>query len=136
MKSIRGRLKQRLQRSSSEDGFTLVEMVIAIPISILMLGLVFSTIGVAVGLLGQVQATAAASRVVNSTMDQLANPRTCAEIDRIVAQRKAANATEAYEMSFSSYSCEKSKRFPVIIEVKDKETGKLYFSQMVNLVAM
>lgn len=136
MRTVKDRLKQRLRHSSSEDGFTLVEMVIAIPITVLMLGLVFASIGIAVGLMGQVQSSAGASRALNSTMDDLSTAKTCPEIDRMVNQRISTNATQEFEMNFSSYSCLKGKSFPLTIDVKEKGTGKLYLSQTVSLAAM
>lgn len=129
------RRKARASAASDESGMTMVEMVIAIPIVFLILGLVFSTIGVTIGLMGQVTESAAAARSATSAMDQLSEARNCAEVAAIVSSKQIPEADSKTVLSFD-YECSEIGQFPMSIEVRNVETDKLYYSKALTLAVM
>lgn len=138
---MKANLLRRSKRRSSvdESGFTLVEMVVAIPVVLLVLGIVFSSIGVTIGLMAQVTEGAGASRIANNAMDQLSAARNCAEISAVVNTLSAANYDSSYLLSFPSFTsttCKANLAFPVSFDVKDRSSNTTYYSETVTLLAV
>ena len=128
--------KRRRASAADESGFTLIEIVIAIPIVFLVLGLVLSSVGVTLGLMGQVTKSAGAARTATAVVDELDSARSCAEIRYIVNRATAANADEKYAVSFSEYSCAPRVPFRLDLEVKEAAGSRVYFSKSMTLAAM
>lgn len=128
--------KRRRASAADEAGFTLIEIVIAIPIVFLVLGLVLSSVGVTLGLMGQVTKSAGAARTATAVVDELDSARSCAEIGYIVNRATAANADEKYAVSFAEYSCTDRIPFELELTVKEAESNRVYFSKNMTLAAM
>ena len=128
--------KRRRASAADESGFTLIEIVVAIPIVFLVLGLVFSSVGVSLGLMGQVTKSAGAARTAIAVVDELDSARSCAEVRSIVNRATAANAHEKYAVSFSEYSCTDRTPFKLELTVKEAESNRVYFSKSMTLAAM
>lgn len=125
------------RRASSDDsGFTMVEMVVAIPIVLLVLGLVFTSIGVTAGLMGQVTKGAGSARVGSSLTDQLSAARNCAEAGTVITAASASTYSEKFAVSFPTpYSCVDGKPWSISFEIKDKAKGKSYYAKKITLVS-
>lgn len=125
MKLIRS-LKARLRSSRAEDsGFTMIELVVAIPLSIILLGTVLSTIGFTIALQRDVSMQIGADRVSTAISDKADYVRNC--VDLKVALRDAVAAANPDYTATTSYSgCVDGKPTNVSITVKDSATGKLY----------
>jgi len=137
MKAHSSARKMRKLTSEDEAGFTMIEMVIAIPIVFLVLGMVFSSVGVTIGLMGEVTKGAGASRVASATVDRIAAARNCAEVKTIVTTVTASNYDSNYQLSFPGFltnTCVPNGSFPLTIDVKDKEKGKSYYSKALTMV--
>lgn len=129
--------KRRRASAAEESGFTLIEIVVAIPIVFLVLGLVLSSVGVTLGLMGQVTKSAGAARIATAVVDELDSARSCAEVRYIVNRATAANADEKYAVSFSGYSsCTDRTPFELELTVKEAESNRVYFSRTMTLAAM
>lgn len=131
--------KRRRASAAEESGFTLIEIVVAIPIVFLVLGLVLSSVGVTLGLMGQVTKSAGAARTATAVVDELDSARSCAEVHSIVNRATAANADEKYAVSFSGYkynSCTDRTPFELELTVKEAESNRVYFSRTMTLAAM
>ncbi len=126
--------KRRRASAADESGFTLIEIVVAIPIVFLVLGLVFSSVGVSLGLMGQVTKSAGAARTAIAVVDELDSARSCAEIGYIVDRVTAASANEKYAVSFAKYSC--TDPLKLELTVKEAESNRVYFSKSMTLAAM
>jgi len=127
--------KRRKPTSEDEAGFTVVEMVIAIPIVFLVLGLVLTSVGVTVGLMGDITKSAGASRVASATVDKLGAARNCVEVRSIITSASASTYDSKYQLSFGSYTCSANSSFPLTINVKDKVKSKLYYTKSLTLAA-
>lgn len=128
--------KRRRSSQSDESGMTLVEMVIAIPITFLILGLVLATVGVIVGLMGQVTESAGAARAGTSAIEELATARSCAELNMIATNQEATDAEDRFQLSYDYLCMPDKSSFPVNIEVRDIESDKLYYSKTITLAAV
>lgn len=128
--------KRRAASAASEGGFTMVEMVIAIPVVFLVLGLVLSSVGITIGLMGQVASSAGAARVANSVMDELNSVRSCPELSRVLSELTASSGNENFAVSFSGYSCSEEMGFPLTVEVREVDSAKLKYSKTLTLAAM
>jgi len=136
MKSDRPTGRTRRSVSSDESGFTLIEMVIAIPIVLLLLGLVFTSIGVTVGLMGQVTQGAGAARVASSAMDQLSAARNCAELRSVATTLTGSNYNERYLLSVPAFTCTDNAPVTLSFEVKDRQKNDTYYSKTITLTAV
>ena len=128
--------KRRRALAADESGFTIIEIVIAIPIVFLVLGLVLSSVGVTLGLMGQVTKSAGAARTATAVVDELDSARSCAEIKYIINQAKAADPDSNYTVSFSEYSCTPRVPFPLKLDVREADGTRVYFSKSMTLAAM
>lgn len=139
MKHFRS-MRDRLRASRSEEGgFTMVELIVAIPLTILLLGTVMSTIGVAVGLQSQVTTKVTASREANSFIDQMNTARNCPELNSIIKAR-LADTTNKYTVTLGSYntasSCVNGKPVTFPFVLKTASDNHIYYSRTITLVAM
>jgi len=132
-------LRARLRAKRSDDsGFTMVELVIAIPISILILGTVFATIGTAIILQSQVTSRVSASRAGTTFVDQISEARSCPELNYIL-KNKAADATGQFSYNFGNYAysdCVAGKSVLVPVKLIDRTDGLAYYNQTLTLAAM
>lgn len=129
--------KRKLKRSSADEaGFTIVEMVVAIPVTFLILGLVFASIGVTVGLMGQVTSGAGAARLASQVQDELSAARNCAQVSSIISKRTTVAADDKFLVSFGTYVCVEGKSFPLEISVKQPNDDRTYFSKKLTLMAV
>lgn len=132
MKSSLNRLRRRLQ-SRDEAGFTLIEMVIAIPLTMLYLGVILTTVGVTNALLAQINASAGAVRVASSTVDELSQSNSCAELSMAMAQIASDNA-DKFSVVFGDFSCERGTSFSVELTISSKDgAGNPYYSNWITL---
>lgn len=136
LRSLRDRL--RVARAE-ENGFTMVELVIAIPVTILLLGTVMVSIGVAVGLQSQVTTKIAASREANNFIDQMNTARNCPELNYIIRTR-LENTTSKYIVSLGSYSltssCVNGKPVTVPFTLRTASDNHVYYNRTITLAAM
>lgn len=128
--------KRRRASAADESGFTLIEIVIAIPIVFLVLGLVLSSVGVTLGLMGQVTKSAGAAHAAVSVVDELDSARSCGEIRSIIDRAKVTAPDDSYAVSFSEYSCAPRVPFRLDLEVKEAAGSRVYFSKSMTLAAM
>lgn len=132
MRSSLNRLRQRLQ-SRDEAGFTLIEMVIAIPLTMLYLGVILTTIGVTNSLLAQINASAGAVRVASSAVDELSESASCAELSMAMGQI-ASNNADRFAVEFGEFSCERGTSFPVELTISSNNgAGTPYYSNKITL---
>jgi type II secretory pathway pseudopilin PulG len=136
MKSDRSTRRKRSRASEDESGFTLVEMVVAIPVTLLILGLLFTSVGVTVGLMGQVTKGAGSARVASSVMDQLSAARNCTDIRAVTSTLTATNYNERYAVSIPSFSCTDNSPVTLSFDVKDREKNATYYSKTVTLAGV
>jgi len=132
-------LKDRLKASRSEEsGFTMIELVVSIPITILIFGTVFATIGTAILLQTQVTEQVVASRTGRDLVDQLSATRNCTELNSLLAA-KAADTSTDFAVSFGNYtysSCVNGKTVIVPVILKGRDDNRVYYNQTLNLAAM
>ena len=126
---------QRRWRSRGEEGFTLIEMVVAIPIAFLILGLVVASAGVTVSLMGQVTNSAGAAKAATVAMDQLSEARNCAEVKYIADRQSVPAADSKFKLNFT-YTCSKGTSFPLTVDVKENGGDKVLFTKKLTLAAM
>lgn len=138
MKFVRS-LRDRLKSSRSEEsGFTMLELVVSIPITILIFGTVFATIGSAILLQAQVTNQVVASREADNFVDSISAARNCPELNYLLTT-KANDTSGQFAFSFGSYaysSCVNGKPVKVPVLMKSRTDGKTYYNQTLNLVAM
>jgi len=132
-------LRDRLKASRSEEsGFSMLELVVSIPITILIFGTVFATIGSAILLQTQVTNQVVASQEANNFVDSVSAARNCPELNAILTA-KANDTSGQFIFSFGSYaysSCVNGKPVKVPVLMKGSSDGKIYYNQNLNLVAM
>lgn len=130
MKFIRS-LKARLRSSRTEDsGFTMIELVVAIPLSIILLGTILSTVGFTVALQRDVSMQIGADRVATAISDKADYARNCVDL-KVTLRNAVAAANPDYTATTSYSGCADNKSTTVSITVKDSTTGKLYDSRSI-----
>lgn len=129
--NLSARRKRKLN-SADESGFTMIEMVVAIPIVFLILGLVFTSVGITVSLMGQVSKNAGAAKVANTAVDRLSAARNCAEVQSVVNAMKSTTYNDDYIFSLSG-TCTESTYFPLSLELKSIEDNRVYYSKTMTL---
>lgn len=125
MKLVRS-IRERLRSSrSDESGFTLVEMVIAIPLTTLILGLVFLSIGVAVNLQKDVTLQSGSSRVANTLSDKLDGSRNCTDL-RVAVRDALAEVDPKFVATVGGYTCNYGKVNKLSITVQAAGDTRVY----------
>lgn len=128
--------KRRKAATADESGFTLIEIVIAIPIVFLVLGLVLSSAGVTLGLMAQVTKSSGAARTATAIVDELDSARSCAEVSYIIGSHSTVAPEAKYAVDFGQYTCQERLPFTLKIDVRESEGTRVYFSKSITLAAM
>lgn len=131
MRSSLNRLRQKL-KSRDEAGFTLIEMVIAIPLSMIYLVFILTTIGVTSSLLAQINSSIGAARVASSAIDELSQSNSCAELSLAMAKIVSDN-DDKFEVTFSEFNCIRGTSFPVELNISSNSGGTTHYSNKLTL---
>lgn len=124
-RSLRDRLKSS---HTDESGFTLVEMVVAIPVVTLILGLVFSSIGVAVLLQKDVTLQSGSSRVANTISDKIDRSRNCVDL-RVAVRNALSEVDSKFVATVGGYTCNPGKVNKLSLTVQAAGSAKIYESR-------
>lgn len=135
MQFVRSLMARLRSRRGDESGFTMIEMVVAIPLSIILLGTILSTIGFTIALQRDVSMQIGADRVATQISDQADYARNCVDL-KVTLRNAVAAANSDYDVTTSYSSCTDGKTASVAMTIKDATTNKLYDSRTILVTVL